>query len=79
MIETEYTREECEKLVMLADDDGYILFKDIQKAFPGEPSSFFYDWIGDSFKIHKGFMDARDLTQDRIFIMFWVDCPKNYS
>lgn len=72
-----HSREDCEKLVMLADDTGTVTYKDIQKAFPGTSSSFLYDWIGDSF---KGIIDYRALmSSHNAPMLFWANCPENYN
>lgn len=56
-----YSREDCIKLVMLADENGIVLYKNVKETFPTSSSAFLYDWIGDSFN-NKDLMDTRFLT-----------------
>ena len=74
-----YSREQCEKLVMLADDNGKVLYKDMQRAFPDASPSFFYNLIGDSFKLKTGLFDSRLLTTQSFNpMLFWDQCPEDY-
>ena len=74
-----YSREQCEKLGMLADDNGKVLYKDMQRAFPDASPSFFYNLIGDSFKLKTGLFDSRLLTTQSFNpMLFWDQCPEDY-
>jgi hypothetical protein len=73
-----YSREDCIKLVMLADENGIVLYKNVKETFPTSSSAFLYDWIGDSFN-NKDLMDTRFLTgQVTNPMLFWLDCPMDY-
>lgn len=74
-----YTRKIYEKIVSLADKDGYISFDEIYTAFPESDSSFFYDLIDDDFKEngHPTVFKVFDRKQQPI--LSWVNCPPEYS
>lgn len=75
-----YTHEACEKLVMLADDNGNVFYKDIQKAFPDTSSDFLYDWIGDSFITQDDLFDLRIVRSNPITpMLYWIDRPETYN
>lgn len=75
-----YTHEACEKLVMLADDNGNVFYKDIQKAFPDTSSDFLYDWIGDSFITQDDLFDLRIVRSNPVTpMLYWIDRPETYN
>lgn len=74
-----YSREDCERLVMLADDDGKVRYKDMHEAFPSASSRFFYDLIGDNFQMKHGLIDPRLIrSMPSQIMLFWDHCPEDY-
>ena len=77
-----YSDKDCEKLVALANNDGFITYAQISKAFPDVDDSFHYDWVGDSFKSMSRALlniDLRHLpSSDAQIMIYWVHCPDDY-
>ena len=69
--------KQCERLVLLANDDGYITFDQIQKEFPGLDNDDIYDWIGDSFK-KTSLLEVYPIRSYEGVMLFWEQCPDDY-
>ena len=69
------SKRDSEKLVMLADDKGYIYFKDIHRTFPYLEKEDMYDLIGDDFYTTglSGYKMPKSLP-----LLFWTECPDRY-
>lgn len=69
------TRKNAEKLVLLADDEGYICYGDIRRALPWVDDHVMYHLIGDGFAYPAG-LDV-NLLDDHTLLL-WDHRPDDY-
>lgn len=69
------TRKNAEKLVLLADDEGYICYGDIRRALPWVDDHVMYHLIGDGFAYPTG-LDV-NLLDDHTLLL-WDHRPDDY-
>lgn len=76
-----YNRRTFERLVMSANKDGIITFAQIRKIFPNHSDAFFYNIIGDKFRLPPRSFDTRFLTNGfyESVMLIWVNCPNDYK
>lgn len=70
------TRRNAEKLVLLADDEGYICYGDIRRALPWVDDHAMYHLIADSFMNPLG-LDVNLLDEHTLLI--WDQRPADYG
>lgn len=70
------TRRNAEKLVLLADDEGYICYGDIRRALPWVDDHVMYHLIADSFMNPMG-LDVNLLDEHTLLI--WDQRPADYG
>lgn len=69
------TRRNAEKLVLLADDEGYLCYGDIRRALPWVDDHVMYHLIGDGFAYPAG-LDV-NLLDDHALLL-WDHRPDDY-
>lgn len=69
------TRKNAEKLVLLADDEGYLCYGDIRRALPWVDDHVMYHLIGDGFAYPAG-PDVNLL--DEHALLLWDHRPDDY-
>lgn len=69
------TRKNAEKLVLLADDEGYLCYGDIRRALPWVDDHVMYHLIGDGFAYPAG-LDV-NLLDDHTLLL-WDHRPDDY-
>lgn len=70
------TRKNAEKLVLLADDEGYLCYGDIRRALPWVDDHVMYHLIGDGFAYPAG-LDV-NLLDDHTLLL-WDHRPDDYG
>ena len=70
------TRRNAEKLVLLADDEGYICYGDIRRALPWVDDHVMYHLIADGFMNPMG-LDVNLLDEHTLLI--WDQRPADYG
>lgn len=70
------TRKNAEKLVLLADDEGYLCYGDIRRALPWVDDHVMYHLIGDGFAYPAG-LDVNLL--DDYTLLLWDHRPDDYG
>ncbi|WP_303051914.1 hypothetical protein [uncultured Dialister sp.] len=70
------TRRNAEKLVLLADDEGYICYGDIHRALPWVDDHVMYHLIADGFVNPMG-LDVNLLDEHTLLI--WDQRPADYG
>lgn len=70
------TRRNAEKLVLLADDEGYLCYGDIRRALPWVDDHVMYHLIGDGFAYPAG-LDV-NLLDDHTLLL-WDHRPDDYG
>lgn len=69
------TRKNAEKLVLLADDEGYLCYGDIRRALPWVDDHVMYHLIGDGFAYPAG--PDVNLLDDHTLLL-WDHRPDDY-
>lgn len=69
------TRRNAEKLVLLADDEGYLCYGDIRRALPWVDDHVMYHLIGDGFAYPAG---PNVNLQDDHTLLLWDHRPDDY-